>query len=82
MVQRVAVYTRVSTSDQSCERQIAELTAYADRIGFGIVATAKETASGAKNDRAERKKRSWTWPEKGLLTWSWLLSCRGGPKHV
>jgi putative DNA-invertase from lambdoid prophage Rac len=56
MVQRVALYTRVSTSDQSCERQIAELTAYADRADFEIVATVKETASGAKNDRAERKK--------------------------
>lgn len=56
MVHRVALYTRVSTSDQSCERQIAELTTYADRAGFEIVATVKETASGAKNDRAERKK--------------------------
>lgn len=55
MVQRVALYTRVSTSDQSCERQIAELTGYAARVGFEIVATIKETASGAKNDRAERK---------------------------
>lgn len=56
MVQRVALYTRVSTSDQSCERQIAELTAYANRAGFEIVYTIKETASGEKNDRAERKK--------------------------
>lgn len=56
MVRRVALYTRVSTSDQSCERQISELTAYAERANFKIVVTAKETASGAKNDRAERKK--------------------------
>lgn len=56
MVHRVALYTRVSTSDQSCERQIAELTAYANRAGFEIVATVKETASGTKNNRAERKK--------------------------
>ena len=56
MVQHVALYTRVSTSDQSCERQIAELAAYAARSGFEIVATVKETASGAKNDRTERKK--------------------------
>ena len=56
MVQRVALYTRVSTSDQSCKRQIAELTAYAERADFEIVATVKETASGAKNDRTERKK--------------------------
>lgn len=56
MVQRVALYTRVSTSDQSCDRQIAELTDYANRVGFEIVATVKEKASGTKNDRAERKK--------------------------
>jgi len=56
MVHRVALYTRVSTSDQSCDRQIAELTAYANRAGFDIVDTVKETANGAKNDRTERKK--------------------------
>jgi len=55
MVQRVALYTRVSTADQSCERQVAELTAYAERCNFKIVAVVKETASGAKNDRSERK---------------------------
>jgi putative DNA-invertase from lambdoid prophage Rac len=55
MVQRVALYTRVSTTDQSCERQVAELTAFAERSNFDIVAVVKETASGAKNDRAERK---------------------------
>ena len=55
MVQRVALYTRVSTTDQSCERQVAELTAYAERSNFEIVAVVKETASGAKDDRAERK---------------------------
>lgn len=56
MVQRVALYTRVSTSDQSCERQIAELTDYAARADLEVVATFVETASGAKNDRLERKK--------------------------
>ncbi len=55
MVQRVAIYTRVSTNDQSCERQVAELTVYAERSNFEIVAVVKETGSGAKNDRAERK---------------------------
>ena len=56
MVQRVALYARVSTTDQSCERQVAELTAYAERSNFQIVAVVNETASGAKNDRAERNK--------------------------
>jgi putative DNA-invertase from lambdoid prophage Rac len=55
MVQRVALYTRVSTSDQSGERQVAELTGYTELDNFEIVAVVKETASGAKNDRAERQ---------------------------
>ena len=29
--QRTSIYARVSTADQSCERQIAELTAFAER---------------------------------------------------
>ncbi len=55
-LQRVALYARVSTADQSCARQVAELTAYAERSNFEIVAVAKEIASGTKNDRAEREK--------------------------
>lgn len=56
MVQRVAIYARVSTTDQSCERQLVELKNYADRNDFEVVGTFKETGSGAKNDRSERKK--------------------------
>ncbi|MBS2004314.1 MAG: recombinase family protein [Cyanobacteria bacterium SZAS LIN-5] len=56
MVQRVALYARVSTGDQSCDRQIAELTEYAARAGFDIVGTFAETGTGAKNDRTERNK--------------------------
>ncbi|MDQ5950789.1 MAG: hypothetical protein QG639_65, partial [Patescibacteria group bacterium] len=56
MVQRVAIYARVSTGDQSCERQIAELVDYAGRNNFEVLGTFKETSSGAKNDRTERKK--------------------------
>lgn len=32
--QRVAIYCRVSTADQSCERQKRELLAYAQRAQF------------------------------------------------
>jgi DNA invertase Pin-like site-specific DNA recombinase len=46
----------VSTDDQSCERQERDLRAFAKRAGFRIVAVYKETASGAKNERPERKK--------------------------
>ena len=52
--QRAAIYARVSTSDQSCERQIAELTAFAERGGYDVVGMFKETASGASANRAAR----------------------------
>lgn len=54
--QRIAIYCRVSTTDQSCERQEWELRAYAERAGFEVVGIWKEVASGSKNQRPERKK--------------------------
>ncbi|MGK6317023.1 recombinase family protein [Neorhizobium sp. DT-125] len=56
MGQRAAIYCRVSTADQSCERQERDLVAFADRAGYGVAAVFKETGSGAKLDRAERRK--------------------------
>jgi putative DNA-invertase from lambdoid prophage Rac len=53
---QVAIYCRVSTEDQSCERQERDLRAFAKRAEHEIVAVFRETASGAKNDLAERKK--------------------------
>jgi len=54
--QRAAVYCRVSTADQSCDRQERDLRAFAKRSGFEIVDVYKEKASGAKTDRIEHKK--------------------------
>src|SRR5436309_2112534 len=54
--QRAALYCRVSTADQSCARQERDLTAFATRAGYKIIGVFKETGSGAKLDRAERKK--------------------------
>ena len=54
--QRAAIYARVSTTDQSCQRQIAELTAFADRSGFEVLGIFKETASGARNNRLARNR--------------------------
>jgi putative DNA-invertase from lambdoid prophage Rac len=54
--QRAALYCRVSTADQSCDRQEHDLRAFAKRSGFEIVGVYKEKASGAKTDRIERKK--------------------------
>ncbi len=56
MGQRAAVYCRVSTADQSCERQERDLAAFAARAGYEVTGTYKETASGVRTDRAERRK--------------------------
>ena len=56
MGQRAAPYCRVSTADQSCERQERNLPAFAQRAGYEVVGVYKETASGVKLDRAEHSK--------------------------
>ncbi|WP_439150840.1 recombinase family protein [Sulfitobacter sp.] len=56
MGQRAAIYARVSTSDQSCERQVSELTAFASRGGYDVVSVFKETASGASANRLARNR--------------------------
>ncbi|NDJ26280.1 recombinase family protein [Nostoc sp. B(2019)] len=56
MVQKVAIYCRVSTTDQSCERQERDLLKYAAVCGFEVVGIWKETVSGTKHDRTERSK--------------------------
>ncbi|MEG4977210.1 recombinase family protein [Microcoleus sp. K4-B3] len=53
---RAIIYCRVSTSDQDCDRQERDLREFADRAGYEIVEVLRETASGAKDDRAQRKK--------------------------
>ena len=53
---QVAIYCRVSTDDQSCERQERDLRAFAKRAGHKILAVFKETASGADNSHPERAK--------------------------
>lgn len=56
MARRTALYCQASTDDQSCERQEQDLVRYANGAGYQVVAVFKETASGTKNDRPERKK--------------------------
>jgi putative DNA-invertase from lambdoid prophage Rac len=55
MGQSAALYCRVSTAGQSCARQERDLRAFAKKAGYKVVGVWKETASGAKNDRAKRK---------------------------
>ncbi len=50
------LYARVSTSDQSCERQIRDLTAFADRGGYRVLDIFRDTASGTRVDRTARNR--------------------------
>lgn len=54
MGQRAVIYARVSTTDQSCERQITDLVDFAERGGFAVINEFKETASGTTSNRAAR----------------------------
>ncbi|MEJ5220334.1 recombinase family protein [Cognatishimia sp. D5M38] len=56
MGQRAAIYARVSTADQSCERQVMELTGFAERGGYEVIGVFKETASGASANRVARNR--------------------------
>jgi len=56
LIQKVAIYCRVSTVDQSCERQERDLLAYAERAGFEVAGIWKEVASGSKDKRPERRR--------------------------
>ncbi|MEG4852836.1 recombinase family protein [Microcoleus sp. B5-D4] len=53
---RAIAYCRVSTDDQNCDRQERDLREFAYRAGYEITEVVRETASGAKADRPERKK--------------------------
>ncbi|WP_301213061.1 recombinase family protein [Yersinia sp. 22-579] len=54
--QIAAIYCRVSTDDQDCQRQERELLALAGKAGYTIAGIWKETASGSKSDRQQRQK--------------------------
>ena len=56
MGRRAAICARVSTADQSCELQVSELTSFAERCGYDVARTFRDTAPGASANRAARKK--------------------------
>lgn len=52
---RAVIYARVSTKDQDASRQVRDLTAWAERLGYVLVAPPYvETKSGMRNDRKIR----------------------------
>ena len=50
---RVALYARVSTSDQDPEPQLGELRSYCDRQGWEVAATYTDIISGTKSKRPD-----------------------------
>ncbi len=55
MEKKVAIYTRVSTADQTTENQLIVLKEYAEKRGWVIYREYADTASGAKEERKELK---------------------------
>ena len=55
-VKKVAIYCRVSTTDQDWQRQEKELLDCCHRAGYEIVEIFHESASGADDERPERAK--------------------------
>ena len=53
---RVAIYCRVSTTDQSCSRQERELLEYAKKANYEVVGVYLETASGTVQNRSQRNR--------------------------
>ncbi len=53
---KAAIYCRVSTDDQNCERQLRDLKTFAKRAKYKVAGIFQETASGAKSDCIERAK--------------------------
>lgn len=53
-MKRAVICAPVSTSDQSCGRQIADLTEFAARAGYDVLDIHNETISGTKTNRHAR----------------------------
>ena len=55
MIRSVAIYARVSTVDQTCDRQVADLNVLATHCGYKVVGVFEEIASGASCKRKVRQ---------------------------
>lgn len=53
-IERVAIYTRVSTREQSTERQVRELRKHAKARGWKVACVVQEHVSGAADNRLKR----------------------------
>jgi DNA invertase Pin-like site-specific DNA recombinase len=67
-----AIYTRVSTSEQSCDLQTRELREFAERRGWNVVAIFEEKMSGTTANRPQLKQLQKLVAERKIdvvLTW-------------
>lgn len=67
-----AIYTRVSTSEQSCDLQIRELREFAERRGWNVIAVFEEKMSGTTANRPQLKQLQKLVAERKIdvvLTW-------------
>jgi DNA invertase Pin-like site-specific DNA recombinase len=67
-----AIYTRVSTSEQSCELQVRELKEFADRRGWKVTVVFEEKMSGTTANRPKLKELQKLAAERKIdivLTW-------------
>ncbi|MGE3758343.1 MAG: recombinase family protein [Pseudobdellovibrionaceae bacterium] len=67
-----AIYTRVSTSEQSCELQIRELKEFAERRGWNVIIAFEEKMSGTTANRPQLKQLQKLVSERKIdvvLTW-------------
>ena len=55
LIRSVAIYARVSTVDQTCDRQVADLNVLAMRCAYKVVGVFEETASGTSGKRKVRQ---------------------------
>ena len=66
----MAIYCRVSTSDQDNDRQERDLRDYAERAGYEVVAVFRETLSGIRRAKGKRPvaRGPWRSPRPGKST--------------
>ncbi len=75
-MKRVAIYTRVSTTDQTTENQYLELKAIADRQGWKIVGHYQDFGVSGAKGRDQRAEFSRLWKDATkrkidiIMTWS------------
>ena len=54
MTKKVAIYARVSTNQQTCENQLTELRAVADRAGYQIISEFVDEGISGSKGRSDR----------------------------